>query len=194
MHKDFCCSSVCSSELRRKLEQSYYSPLGEYISKWYGLKNYTQPKTWELCFIWWKFLGLKPRRKHLKWPWENCSKKVGGRREKPGYIEVLQQRAGSLKMKRLLLIKENQITQVKAVSSFLCNGRCKGLGSLKSLLPYAAQLSMASILCFHILNFLSSELTIGRDYSLKAARWKAFLSFPSSLRADQLTLEGCGHW
>ena len=33
------------------------------------------------------------------------------RGEKPGYIEVLQQRAGSLNIKRLLLIKENQISQ-----------------------------------------------------------------------------------
>ena len=134
VHEIFCCSSVCSSEIMSKLEQSYYSPLGEYISRWYGLKNYTQPKNWELCFIWWKFLGLKPRRKHLKWLWENCSEKVGGGSEKPGYTEVLPQRAGRLHIKRLLLIKENQITQVKAFSSFLCNGRCKGLGSLKSLL------------------------------------------------------------
>ena len=194
MHKDFCCSSVCSSEIMSKVEQSYYSPVGEYISRWYGLKNYMQPKNWELCFIWWKFLGLKPRRKHLKWLWENCSEKVGGGSEKPDYTEVLQQRAGRLNIKRLLLIKENQITQVKAFSSFLCNGRCKGLGSLKSLLSYTPQLSMVSILCFHILSFLSSELTVGSDCSLMAARWKAFFSFPRSLRADQLTLEGCNHW
>ena len=30
--------------------------------------------------------------------------------EEPGYIEVLQQRAGSLNIKRLLLIKENHIS------------------------------------------------------------------------------------
>ena len=33
--------------------------------------------------------------------------------EEPGYIEVLQQRVGSLNIERLLLIKENQMTQVK---------------------------------------------------------------------------------
>ena len=33
-------------------------------------------------------------------------------------------------------------------------GRCKSLGSLKSFLWYAPQLSGASILCFHILSFL----------------------------------------
>ena len=33
------------------------------------------------------------------------------RGDEPGYIKVLQQRAGSLNIKRLLLIKENQISQ-----------------------------------------------------------------------------------
>ena len=36
--------------------------------------------------------------------------------EEPGYIEVLQQRAGSLNIERLLLIRENQMTQVKEFS------------------------------------------------------------------------------
>ena len=36
--------------------------------------------------------------------------------EEPDYIEVLQQRAGSLNIERLLLIKENQMTQVKEFS------------------------------------------------------------------------------
>ena len=40
--------------------------------------------------------------------------------EEPDYIKVLQQRAGSLNVKRLLLIKENQIYQVKEFSTFLC--------------------------------------------------------------------------
>ena len=54
--------------------------------------------------------------------------------EEPGYIEVLQQWAGSLNIKRLLLIKENQLSQVKEFSTFLCVGRCKSLGLLKSCL------------------------------------------------------------
>ena len=40
--------------------------------------------------------------------------------EEPGYIEVLQQRAGSLNIKRLLAKKENQISQVKEFRAFLC--------------------------------------------------------------------------
>ena len=54
--------------------------------------------------------------------------------EEPDYIEVLQQRAGSLNIKRLLLINGNQISQVKEFSAFLYMGRCKSLGSLKSSL------------------------------------------------------------
>ena len=36
-----------------------------------------------------------------------------GRTGEPSYIEVLQQRAGNLNIRRLLLVKGNQITQVK---------------------------------------------------------------------------------
>ena len=50
-----------------------------------------------------------------------------------GYIGVLQQKAGSWE-NRFLLIKENQISQVKEFSAFLCMGRCKSLGSQKSFL------------------------------------------------------------
>ena len=38
------------------------------------------------------FQDCKPRRQHLKWPWENCSEKKGAG-EKPGYTDILQQRA-----------------------------------------------------------------------------------------------------
>ena len=54
--------------------------------------------------------------------------------EETDCIEALQQSAGRLNIKRLLLIRENHITQVKEFSAFLCMGRCKSLGSLKSFL------------------------------------------------------------
>ena len=60
--------------------------------------------------------------------------------EEPGYKEVLQQRAGSLNIKWSLLIKENQISQVKEFSTFPCKGR-SSRGSLKSCLLYSSQLS-----------------------------------------------------
>ena len=61
--------------------------------------------------------------------------------EEPGYREVLLEMASSLNIKRLLFIKENQISQVKEFSNFLFMGRCKSLGSLKSFFWYASQIS-----------------------------------------------------
>ena len=61
--------------------------------------------------------------------------------EEPGYIEALQQRAGSLNIKII------EIRYLKKLSAFLSVGRCKSLGSLKPLLLYARQLSWASIPC-----------------------------------------------
>ena len=58
--------------------------------------------------------------------------------------EFLQQRPGSQNIKRLLLIKENQLSQFKEFSAFLCMERCKSMGSLKSFLWYAPQLSFRS--------------------------------------------------
>ena len=57
--------------------------------------------------------------------------------EGKGWSEVIQKselRAGSLNIKILLLIKENQKSQVKEYRTFLCLGRCRSLGSLKSFL------------------------------------------------------------
>ena len=69
-----------------------------------------------------------------------------------GYIGVFATKPGGCNMKRWLFLKENQISQGKEFSAFLCMGICKSLGSLKSLLWYAPQLSGASILCFLILS------------------------------------------
>ena len=52
-------------------------------------------------------------------PRENFSEEVRG---EPGYIGVWQQRAGSQTVKRLLLIKENQISQ--GFNACLNMGRC----------------------------------------------------------------------
>ena len=37
-----------------------------YLKYYVNWKKYMEPKTWELCFIQQKSLGLKPRRQHLK--------------------------------------------------------------------------------------------------------------------------------
>ena len=117
-------------------------------------KRFAQCESWELSFIW-------GRRKTDSWKvviqiaLRSCSKEEGG--EKLDYTEVLQQRVGNLNTKRLLLIKENQISQVKEFGTCLYMGRCKSLGSLKSFLSYASQLSGAYILCFHILSFFGAH-------------------------------------
>ena len=49
-----------------------------------------------------------------------------------GYMEVLQQRAGSQRI--VINLGKNQISQVKDFSALLCMGRYKNLGSLKSFL------------------------------------------------------------
>lgn len=49
-------------------------------------------------------------------------------KEELGFIGILQERAGCRK-KKLPLIKESQISEVKEFSTFLCMGRRKGLGS-----------------------------------------------------------------
>ena len=87
-----------------------------------------------------------------------------------------------------MLIKEYQ---VKEFSTFLCVGRCKTLGSLKSFLLYASQLSGASILCFHILSFLRAQC---REWLQSDGCWTAsILSFLSSFRAHQLSIHGSGN-
>lgn len=50
-------------------------------------------------------------------------------------MEVLQEKAGSLNVKRALLIKESQVPQVEEFSA--CVGGCSRLGSLNSFLPCA---------------------------------------------------------
>ena len=110
----------------------------------------------------------------------------------PGYIEVLQQRVGSQNIKRLSSVKENQIAQVKEFSSSLWMGRCKSLGSQKSFLWCAPQLSGASILWLHMLSFLGAH---HREWQQSdSCWWKVCFSFRSFLRAHRLTLEGCSCW
>ena len=50
------------------------------------------------------------------------------------YIEVSQQRASSLNIKKLLQIKGNQLSQVKEFSTFLCMGRCRS--GLREVIPF----------------------------------------------------------
>ena len=64
---------------------------------------------------------------------ERTAQRRGG--EEPDYIGVLQQRAGNLNIKRLLLIKENHTFQVKEFSAAVCMERCKESG-LTEITPF----------------------------------------------------------
>ena len=77
--------------------------------------------------------------------------------------EFWPQRPGSRNIKRLLLIKENQTSQVNEFSAFLCMGRCKSLGSLILFLWYTPSLSRASILLFS--SWIPSGCTVGGSCS-----------------------------
>ena len=94
---------------------------------------------------------------------------------------VVATRPNSQYIKRLLLTKENQTSQVKEFSAFLCMGRCKSLDSLKSFLWYAPQLSGASILCFLILSLLRVHHWGWLQWLM--VWWWASSSILSSLRA-----------
>ena len=114
--------------------------------------------------------------------------------EKPGYIQVLQQRASSLNVIWLLLIKENQIALVKELRAFYVweDARVWAHGNHFFLLHLSFLGPVSGV--FHILSFLSSGLTIGSGCSPMAASSKVFFSFLSALRVHQLALEGCNHW
>ena len=100
-------------------------------------------------------------------------------RERSQVIQCLQQRAGSLNIKWLLLIKENQIFQVKEFSTFLCMGRCKS--RLTEIIPFiCTSASGASIQGLHTRSFLSSGLIVRSGHCVMAARQPVF-SCPSSL-------------
>ena len=86
-----------------------------------------------------------------------------------GYISFCNKRPGSWNIKGLLLTKENQTSLLKEFGAFLCKGRYKHLGSLKSCFWYAIPLSGASILCF--LMGVSSGCMVQGCCSHLTARW-----------------------
>ena len=97
----------------------------------YQLNKYSQPGSWVIFYFLGSFRASSSEDSISGNPETTALRR---QEEEPGDIEVLQQRAGGLNIKRLLLIKENQITQVKEFSTFLCMGWCKSLGLLKTFL------------------------------------------------------------
>ena len=95
------------------------------------LKKKAQCESCELSFIWGKMRTVA-QETAFQATLRNCSEEArGGARIYRSFCDKGKVVAN---IKRLLLIKENQISQVKEFSAFLCMGRCKSLGSLKSFL------------------------------------------------------------
>ena len=151
-----------------------------------------QPKNWDLCFIRWEFLGLQgwktasPKKRWERQPWENCSEEVRGAFK---VIQKFYNKGQVIWTSKVFLgVRENQISQVKEFSAFLCVGRCKSLGSLKSFLSHAPQLSGASVSCIFTPEFLSVHC--GSGCSLIGARSWVFFSFLSALGAQKFSFGG----
>ena len=69
---------------------------------------------------------LKSRSQPLRQLWRTAQKSWGRSQG------MLHQKQSAQNVKRLPLVKENQTSQVKELSTFLSLGRCESLGSLKS--------------------------------------------------------------
>ena len=90
------------------------------------------------------------------------------------YRSFLQQRLGNRGIKRLLLMKENQVSQVNEFSAFLCMGRCWSLGSLKY--SFDVHLSYLGPVSCAFSSHMSSGCTTGGSF-------RHPVSMLSSLRA-----------
>ena len=107
---------------------------------------------------------------------------------------MLHQKQSGQNVKRSPLVKENQTSQVKELSTFLSLGRCESLGSLKSFFQQAPQVPRASTMFFPILSPLRVHHW-GQLMGLAAG--SSFVSIRSSLRAHGqgclLQLDGCNN-
>ena len=117
------------------------------------LKKYAQPKSWELCFIHQIFLGLQAQEAASQVTLRELLQGVVWE----GYIWVLQQRVGG-QNKTLLLIKENQMSQVKEfrVSQY---GKMQASG-LTAVIP----LIWTSAVCSQYPCFLNPEFPQGSPW------------------------------
>ena len=116
----------------------------------------------------------------------NCSKEA---RRELGYVGVLQQRAGSRNIKRLLLIKETRYVNLRnLVLLYVWEVARVWVHWNHSFDMHLSSQGPASCI---FSSWVSSGLTIGSGCSLMAARWQVL--FPSWVPSG-LTLEGCNCW
>ena len=149
-----------------------WSPHGHHNCQ---LEKQSQPKSWELLYLVGIFRTSSPGDSIASDPERTVLRRQG---DESGYIKACNK--GHVKV--FLWIKENQISQVKESSTFLYMRRCKSLGSLKSFLSYASQLSRASILCFPHSEFLRA---LHREWLQPDGCWsQGLFSFLESLMTE----------
>ena len=153
-----------------------------------NLKKYSQPQSWELFFFFWcKFLGLQIQKTVPQITSENSSEEVEGTRL---YRSFTTKGAGRLNFKRLLLMKENQLSQVKKFRLFSVCKDARIWAHWNH--PFDTHLSyLGPVSCFHILSFLSSGLSGGTGCSLRAGIL-LLSEFPQSSPAHHCG--GCNCW
>ena len=113
-------------------------------------KNKTPPKSWELHFILLTKLRTSAQDTASQVALRDSSEEAGWSQDIWMFV---QQRPGSWDLKSLLVIKENQTSQVREFSAFLSIGSFKSPGWLMLFLGSAPQLSRANVLYFLILSF-----------------------------------------
>ena len=109
------------------------------------------------------------------------------KRDESGYIEVWQQRAGSLNIKKLLLIKGNKISIIKEFRAFLMYRKMQ-----ESVFIEVIPLICISAIWGRHPVFSHPELsglTVGSGCSLMGAGSQVF--FLSAFQTHQPILEGC---
>ena len=137
-------------------------------------------------FIWWEIFRT--------WRLGDCilsnSERIAPRRweEEPSYIEVLQQRAGSLNINIFFgKLKKTSYLKLRNLAFFYLWEDVR-VWALKPSFWYAPQLFGASI------PFSHPEFQRAHHSSLMAAKWQISFSFLSVLYAHWLTLKSCNCW
>ena len=134
-------------------------------------KKFAQCESWELSFVAGK-MRTAAWETTFQIALRNCSEEVKG---EPAYIEVLQQRAGCLNSKQLLLIKENQIPKLKNWVLFYVWEDARVWAHWNH--SFDMHLSSLGPVSCVFTSWVSSGLTVGSGCSLMAPRWQVF--FPS---------------
>ena len=149
------------------------------------LNKKAQSESCKLNFIWGK-MRTAAQETAFQIALKYCSKELMGI---PGYIRVFQQRACSWNIKKLLLIKENQISQAKELVPFYIWEYARVWAHWNHF--FDMDLNCLRLVSCVFTPWVSSGLTIGSFCSLMVARWLFLSKFPQGSLAH---MEGCNCW